>query len=122
MVPVDGVEELRGLLVGPVRSEAHELKDHLGVQEHKHRHGHVGHHYVPLAIGHEEHVPLNEGTHVEEVDEEQLVGLPQFGVRHLGLEKHPASAREGRGHLQHDPLDAKEVRLLVVQAHGAAAD
>ena len=122
VIEVDGVEELRGLLVGPVRSEPHKLEDHLGVQEHKHHHWHVGHHAVPLPIGHQEHVALDDGTHVEEVDEEELVALPKGGVGHLGLEEHPAQAREGRGHLQHHPLDAEEVSDLVVETHRTATD
>lgn len=85
-VPVYGVEQLHGLLVGPdgvddegEQGQAREEEDALGQ-------GHVGVELLPVRGAHVAHVVGEHHAAVEHVDHHPLVGPPEEGLCPAGLE------------------------------------
>ena len=119
MVPVHRVKQLHCLLPRPVGGEEEELKWELQVECVEDGGRQVTPDDIPLPVADVYEVALNNGTTVEQVNEYELVHLPESCLGEFGLDEHPAEAGEGRGALQQQ-TSGQKVQTLQVVGHEAS--
>lgn len=99
-VPIHGLKELYGFLIGPVgRGHEGEHKEYqIGHDECDEGHGSPD--GFPVFVGQVPLVTFYNGADMEGVQQNQLVDLPQLRISVSGFYKDPTQCRKGRAHLQ----------------------
>lgn len=113
-VPVLSNEELLGLSVGPIRrqeaSDGEEANERVYLPHKRHLRAEL----APVVEQVVDHLPLDDGPHVEDVYEHELIGLPGERVLELRLHETVADAREGRAKLDDEAAQDVVVALVFV--------
>ena len=99
-VPIDRVDHLHSLLVGPVGGHHEGHDGQLDVDGQEDGEGHAGPDVVPVAVGDVPEEAFHHRPEVEGVHQKELVGLPQQATLFAGLQQRPAQGRQRGAHLQ----------------------
>ena len=92
----------------------------MSIEEYLKREGHVVVDVVPLVVRLVKEESLERGATVKEVDEGELVELPDKQIGLVRLEEHPTEAGEGCGHFQQHTDNCKEMCVAIVSTYTEA--